>query len=112
MGTYIKRPDSVKAFRWTGKNLDEVMSLSKDKEISYDKIQGLTIQTSNGDYPIPIGDMVILDSDEGIYSCPIDVFNDNFFPLRECARLKLRDDDPIGIPLPNNIFRILTGATS
>lgn len=89
---YKKKPVTIEAIKWTGKNLFDVYSfihgkpdlshkIASDKWYDYEKIvqkKGLIIKTLEGQHLATIGDFIIKGIKNEFYPCKPDIFKKTY----------------------------------
>ena len=79
---YRKKPVTIEAIQWTGKNIDEIETFvnSVDVEVSKD---GITVHTLEGDMNASVGDYIIRGVKGEYYPCKPDIFMDTYDLVEE-----------------------------
>ena len=78
---YRKKPVTVEAVQWTGKNIDEVKEFVKGSMISFEK-NFITIHTLEGDMLTSVGDYIIMGVHGDYYPCKPYIFEQTYEEVR------------------------------
>ena len=80
MPKYTKKPVTIEAIQWTGKNKEEILKFCPDCYLSYktDPIPTLGIQTLEGSMTATVGDYIIKGIHGEFYPCKEDIFLETY----------------------------------
>jgi hypothetical protein len=80
MPRYTKKPITIDALQWTGKNKTEIVKFCTDCYLTYktDPIPTLSIQTLEGVMTASVGDYIIKGIKGEFYPCKPDIFLETY----------------------------------
>jgi hypothetical protein len=81
---YRKKPAIVHAIQWEGTNLEEVNEFLKEKDIKHEEeTNTIIIKYLDEEEKINVGDYIVKDSDEEIFSCKCEKFEGSYDLVEE-----------------------------
>jgi hypothetical protein len=82
MRNYRKKPVVIQAIQWDGNNIEDILSLGSDRDISMINNQ-LCISTLEGDHIANVGDFIIKGIKGELYPCKPDIFEATYELVEE-----------------------------
>ena len=91
---FTKKPVTIDAILWTGKNIDSVMNFMAWRNASYDEKTGLVIHTLEGNLYANVGDWIIKGVKGEFYACKPDIFEATYSPAAQVEALSAAPRTP------------------
>jgi hypothetical protein len=74
MALYRKKPVTIEAVKWNGKNAKEILEFMDWRNVDHDDKNGLVIHTLEGNHSATVGDMIIKGVAGEFYPCKPEIF--------------------------------------
>ena len=83
---YRKKPVTIEAILYTGKNKKEITDFTESRAFSFGKDNAMEIPTLEGNYKCSVNDYVIKGIKGEFYSCKPDIFRETYEEVKDEQR--------------------------